>query len=146
MGSLVGARDSKSAVVPHTYDRLNRPIHLWARDGSGQLLTLRERLVYGDSPEAGIAPAQGATANLLGKLFQHYDETGLVTVGSYDFNGNPLERVRLVISDAAILTVSDPPPTDWQVHAFRVDWQPPNGSTLPVPAGKLLDATAYRLN
>ena len=66
-------------------------------------------------------------------------ELGQKTQMYYDPRGQ-------VISDAAILTVFDPPPTDWQVHAFRVDWQPPNGSTLPVHAGKLLDATAYRIS
>jgi YD repeat-containing protein len=54
--------------------------------------------------------------------------------------------VRQVISDAAILAVFTPPPIDWQVHAFRVDWQPPNATTLSAHAGKLLDATAYRIS
>jgi hypothetical protein len=67
-GNLVEARDSKGAVVLHTYDLLNRPTRLWARDGNGQLLTLRQRLIYGDGPDVGIAPAQAPIANLLGKL------------------------------------------------------------------------------
>jgi len=34
---------------------------------------------------------------------------------------------RRVIKDEAILAVFDGPPPDWQVTAFRVDWQPPEG-------------------
>ena len=41
-------------------------------------MTLRERSVYGDSPEAGLADAQAN--NLLGKLYRHYDEAGLITL------------------------------------------------------------------
>ena len=85
-------RDSKGALVLHAYDLLNRPIRLWARDGSDQLQTLRERLVYGDSPESGLSVVQVTAANLLGKLYQHYDEAGLLTLAAYDFKGNPLTR------------------------------------------------------
>jgi hypothetical protein len=48
--------------------------------------------------------------------------------------------VRQVIGDAAILAVLDPPPPNWQVPAFRVDWQPASGTH----ANGLLGATLYR--
>ena len=46
---------------------------------------------------------------------------------SCDFKGNVLEKTRQVISDASILSVFNPPPPNWQVQAFRVDWQPTGG-------------------
>src|SRR5262249_18482640 len=46
--------------------------------------------------------------------------------------------------DTAILTVFNPVPANWQVPAFRVDWQPSGGTTLEQLAETLLDPTEYR--
>jgi hypothetical protein len=43
-----------------------------------------------------------------------------------------------------ILSVFIPPPPDWQVQAFRVDWQPAAGGTLAQRAAVLLDGIEYR--
>jgi RHS repeat-associated protein len=144
VGNAVEGRDSKGALVLHAYDLVSRPIRLWARDGAGQAITLRERTLYGDADDSGLTPAQAAAANLLGRPYRHYDEAGLLTVDNCDFKGNVLEKVRQVIGDAAILSVFDPPPPNRQVPAFRADWQPPSGTTLEQHAGGLLDATEYR--
>jgi RHS repeat-associated protein len=144
VGNPVEGRDSKGALALHAYDLLHRPIRLWARDGTAQSLTLRERLVYGDAADSGLTQGEAAARNLLGKPNKHYDEAGLLTFETYDFKGNVVERVRQVISDAAILSVFNPPPPNWQVSPFRVDWQPPSGTTLENHAGGLIDATEYR--
>ena len=142
IGNPVEQRDGKGAQTLHAYDRLNRPVRLWARDGAGQVMTLRERLVYGDSPEAGLADAQAS--NLLGKLYRHYDEAGLVTLAACDFKGNVLGKVQQVIRDEQILSVfSNAPANNWQVAVFRVDWQPTAGSTLETFANTLLEGKAY---
>ena len=142
MGNPVEQRDSKGALTLHAYDRLNRPIRLWARDGAGQVMTLRERSVYGDSPEAGLADAQAS--NLLGKLYRHYDEAGLITLAACDFKGNVLGKVQQVIRDEQILSVfNNAPANNWQVAVFRVDWQPTAGATLQTLANALLESTAY---
>jgi len=138
LGGVVEQRDSKGAFTLHGYDNLNRPIRLWARDGKGQKLSLRERVEYGD----GGNPAQSAgdraasrMANRLGKPLRQYDEAGLLTSDRYDFKGNLLEKTRRVISDAAILNVFNGPPVGWHVEAFRIDWDG--------PAATLLDARNY---
>jgi RHS repeat-associated protein len=142
MGNPVEQRDGKGALTLHAYDLLNRPIRLWARDGTGKTMTLRERLIYGDRPEAGLADAQAN--NLLGKLYRHYDEAGLTTLAACDFKGNVLGKVRRVIRDEQILSVfNTAPANNWQVAAFRVDWQPPAGNTLETLANTLLEGTAY---
>jgi RHS repeat-associated protein len=138
-GSVIEGRDSKGALALHAYDRLNRPIRLWARDVVDSPVTLRERLEYGDGSDpdqSEIERNANRAVNRLGKLYRHYDEAGRLTFDIYDFKGNLLEKARQVVSDAAILAVFDPPPPNWQVQAFRVDWQPPDASGQ-------LDPTSY---
>src|SRR5262249_47970118 len=130
-GNVIEGRDSKGALVLHAYDVRNRPIRLWARDGAGQTLTLRERLVYGDSPDAGLTTAQAQAANLLGRSYQHYDEAGRLTIAAYDFKGNVLEKARQVIRDDQILSVFAPAAgNNWVVQPFRVDSQAAGRMTL----------------
>ena len=122
-GNQIEARDSKGSLTLNSYDVLNRAIRVWARDTSASPLTLRQRMVYGDHPGSGLPSPQ--TSNLLGKLFRHYDEAGLLTNEQFDFKGNGLESVRQVFKDAEILkaikaTVGE--------KIFQVDWQP-----APVP-------------
>jgi RHS repeat-associated protein len=124
-GGVIEQRDSKRALRLHAYDNLNRPIRLWARDGEGQNLTMRERLEYGDAgaPDQTDADRQvNRAANRLGKLFHHFDEAGLLSFAAYDFKGNLLEKTRRVVSDAAILKVFNGPPPVNTIEAFRVDW------------------------
>ncbi len=148
-GNTIEQRDSKGALILHAYDVLQRPLRLWARDDDRSPVSLRERLEYGDGSDPnqpGSERAANQAANRLGKLYKHYDEAGRLTFEIYDFKGNILEKVRQVISDATILAVFTPPPPNWQVPAFRVDWQPPAGTTLDDLANKLLDATQYRVS
>src|SRR5262249_44788146 len=86
--NVVEQRDGKGALILHAYDALNRPLRLWARNGAGEELTLRERLEYGDEgnpnqPDANRTANQ--TANRLGRLASHSDEAGLLTFVQYDF-------------------------------------------------------------
>jgi RHS repeat-associated protein len=144
MGNEIERRDSKGALVLQASDAIARPLCLWARDNNNEAITLREYLVYGDSPDTGLSLGQIGAANLRGKLYKHYDEAGLLTFHSYDFKGNVLDKTRQVIGDTAILSVFSPSPSDWQIKPFRVDWQPPVGASLENHAGGLLDATLYQ--
>ena len=146
-GSIIEQRDSKGALIMSAYDVLNRPVRLWARDGAEEPVLLREHLIYGDSPDSGLTDAQAAATNLLGMPFKHYDEAGLLLFETYDFKGNVLEKARQVISDDEILAVFPSPDEtspDWQIKPFRVDWHPPDGTTLADHANTLLDVTEYR--
>jgi RHS repeat-associated protein len=146
-GNTIEQRDSKGALILRAYDALNRTVRVWARDDPTDVLGLRERWEYGDGGDPNQPAAdRGASrlANGLGKIFRRYDEAGLESFDTYDFKGNGLEKARQVISDAVIAAVFAPAPPNWQVHAYRVDWQPPPGTTLPEHAAHLLDATIYR--
>ncbi|WP_026103334.1 SpvB/TcaC N-terminal domain-containing protein [Pseudanabaena sp. PCC 6802] len=144
IGNAIEQRDSKGALVLHTYDEGHRPTRLYARDGLNQPLTLREYSIYGDRPESGLTTQVARQNNLLGKLYRHYDEAGLVTVPTCDFKGNPLSQTRQVISDTSLLSVfNNAEQRNWEISAFRVDWQPPTGTTLDIYVQTLLDATSY---
>ncbi|MBN1254276.1 MAG: VCBS repeat-containing protein [Deltaproteobacteria bacterium] len=144
MGNEIERRDSKETLILQNYDILHRPINLWARDRTGEGITLREHLVYGDNLSQEMPSEEIANNNLLGKPYQHYDEAGLVTFESYDFKGNVLHKKRQVISDEAIFSVFDPQPEDWNIPAFRIDWQPTEGVTLADHAATLVDSTVYQ--
>lgn len=135
LGNPVEQRDSKGAIILRTYDLLNRQVRLWAQDGSNQPLTLREKLIYGDSPESGLTEAQARDLNLTGKLYRHFDEAGMTTIGSCDFKGNVLESTRQVISDLAMLSAFNSPPANWEIQPFRVNWESP---------AAVLDQTEYQ--
>lgn len=145
LGNEIERRDSKDALILQAYDELNRPLRLWARDGQNQPVTLREHLIYGDSPATGFTNDQAKAKNLLGELYLHYDEAGSLLFESYDFKGNILEKSRQVISDDPILNVfANAAANNWQVQAYQVDWQPLAGVSFAAHAQNLLDSTGYQ--
>ncbi|MBW7885273.1 MAG: RHS repeat-associated core domain-containing protein [Caldilineaceae bacterium] len=99
-GNLIEYRDSKGSIVLRQYDELNRPVGVWAINDAAavQTLTRREKIIYGE--KSGL-PDPGER-NLLDKAYVHYDEAGKLTFERYDFKGNLVEKVRRVVSDAAI--------------------------------------------
>lgn len=148
-GQVIEQRDGKGTWRLHGYDDLRRPARLWARDDGASKLSLRIRMEYGDGGKPDQAPADRAgnrLANRLGKLHKQYDEAGLLTFAEYDFKGNILEKDRQVTSDKDILAVFDPPLLNWQVPAFRIDWQPLAGISLENHATARLNATPYRIS
>lgn len=133
-GIEIERRDSKDALTLRAFDRLNRPKSIWARNDRGApALTLREQLVYGDDPISGLTTAEVARGNLLGKLYQHYDEAGLLTLAAldgnykvtaaYDFKGNPLEKRRQVIADSAIVAALNT--RAGPANTYVVNWNSP---------------------
>jgi len=145
-GDVMEQRDAKGSLTLRVSDKLRRPTHLWARDGGSESVTLRERISYGDdSASSGLSTGQAAAKNLLGKPHKHHDEAGRLAFEEYDFKGNVVEKTRRVINDAQILSAfTAAPASNWQVTPYRVNWQPPAGSTLDTHASTLLDGATYR--
>ena len=141
LGNEVERRDSKGALVLQAYDRLQRPVRLWARDdGATGLVTLRQRLEYGDT-----APDRDAmrARNLLGQLHRHHDEAGLTEVAKVDFKGNVLDKSRRVIGDEPVLAVFNQAPANaWNIVPFQVDWEPRPGQAVADREGELLENEA----
>ena len=97
-GNLIDYRDSKGSLALRTYDELNRPKELWARNDSASDFTLRERVHYGDEGAHALARQH----NTLGQPVAHYDEAGLLAMPEYDFKGNLLEKSRRTIADQVL--------------------------------------------
>ncbi|MDY7094928.1 MAG: SpvB/TcaC N-terminal domain-containing protein [Acidobacteriota bacterium] len=146
-GNEIERRDPRGALILRSYDALQRPVRLWARDSGAREITLREVLIYGDDPQAEPQRSP-AELNLLGRLYQHYDEAGRLTFEAYDFKGNVVEKTRQVLSDEAILAVYPSATTEpgGRTDALRVHWQPRPGESLEERARRLLDPAEHRLS
>jgi RHS repeat-associated protein len=148
IGNETERRDSKGALIVQAYDRLQRPIRLWARDDAGGPTTLRQRMEYGDGGnpnQAATERAEMRSRNLLGQIHRHLDEAGLTTVAALDFKGNVLEKSRRVIADAPILAVfNQTPANSGQITPFQVDWEPGPQQTFDERESELLEATVYQ--
>jgi RHS repeat-associated protein len=119
--NLIEYRDSKDSLALRTYDKLNRPKELWARNDRQGAFTLRERIHYGDEGDHALARSH----NTLGRAVRHYDEAGVLEMPEYDFKGNVLEKFRRTIRD------------DVLVNGWLTDWNATN-------AEDALEAVAYQ--
>jgi RHS repeat-associated protein len=114
-GNTLESRDAKGALTLSAFDALNRPVRMWARDRTGEPVTLRERIEYGDV---------AAPRNARGRVLEHFDEAGLLIYPAYDFKGNVLVESRRVVRDDAIVAAQDAASgSGWAGAAFRVDWE-----------------------
>jgi RHS repeat-associated protein len=86
-GKPIRTSDSRGHTTRTTYDPLRRPLRTYVRAGSGAE-ALRERTVYGEAHPNAIA------LNLLTRVHQHYDDSGVVLGDAHDFKGNPLRATR----------------------------------------------------
>jgi RHS repeat-associated protein len=132
-GGPVEQRSSGSALTLTSYDPASRPEQVWARDTGSGPVTLRELMIYGESAGPALSPAGAASSNLLGQLYQHYDEAGRLTLNAADFKGNPLDKVREVVADGLLAGAAP----------FVIDWQAPAGSTVAARAVGLLDPLTF---
>lgn len=148
LGQTIEQRDGKGSLVLRASDLLHRPSRAWARDDAGGVVTLRQRMEYGDAGSSTQAEPERAVMrdrNLLGKLHRYHDEAGLAEVTSVDFKGNVLDKSRRVIADGPLLKVFDQAPDQaWRVTPFQVDWQPGPQQTLSDREGELLDGNVYQ--
>ena len=92
VGKVLHVWDSRDQHLRTAYDALRRPANAFLTQGSGAELLIG-RTIYGESqptPE---------TKNLRAKVFQVFDQAGVVTTGLYDFKGNALESERQLARD-----------------------------------------------
>lgn len=147
IGNPVEQRDSKGSLLLRTYDLLNRPQRLWARNDINSPLTLRERLEYGDGSDPNQLQEERTASqamNRLARLSENYDEAGLLSFKKYDFKGNTLIKLRRVIKDGQILNSFNPSTPDNEPGTFCVDWEPPSGVSFEDHILTLLDPAEYK--
>ncbi len=138
LGLEIERRDSKGCVSLQAYDEGNRLTLFWASDKADLPVTLRQKLIYGDK----LDQENEKDVNLLGQLYQHYDEAGLVEVPSYDFKGNAPIGKRQVIKDQLLVNLSG---SNTFQH-FQVDWENNTPADLIDPKVFQTDTTYDALN
>ena len=79
--------DSRLQALRSTYDALRRPVSLFVAKG-GAVEVQAERIVYGEGQQGDLA------LNLRGRVFQQFDDAGVVSNDRYDFKGNILSGTR----------------------------------------------------
>ena len=86
------------------YDELHRPVkqRLRINEENEQLI---EQFIYGEKLNNAVQ------LNLHGQLYQHYDQSGLITHHSYDFKGNLLKVQKQLTSEYKA------PVIDWQENS-----------------------------
>ena len=84
--------DSRDHRIRYEYDPLQRPLNLLVQIGDGSE-HLAERIIYGESQPGD------RDFNLRTRVFQQFDEAGVVTNNAYDFKGNLLSTSRQLLRD-----------------------------------------------
>jgi RHS repeat-associated protein len=131
-GQPVYAWDSRNHRFRNIYDALRRPIDTFLQESS-DAERLISHTVFGESvanPEA---------LNLRGKVFQHFDQAGVVTSEAYDFKGNLLAGRRQLATDyKTTLDWSANPALDSEVFISRTSYDALNRPvTLTSPDGSV---------
>jgi RHS repeat-associated protein len=124
--------NSRAHRLRSTYDALRRPLDTFLQEGSGPE-RLVGRTVYGES----VANPQAA--NLRGKVFQQFDQAGIVTNEVYDFKGNLLVGRRQLAQDyKTTLDWSATPALDVKVYVSRTGYDALNRPVeLTAPDGSI---------
>lgn len=99
------AWDSRGHTLHTLYDALRRPVEV-QMSASGGPTSLVARTIYGETLSN---PEQ---QNLRGKVYQAYDQAGLVATDSYDFKGNLLNSSRQLVDNSSRLYTSN---VDWSM-------------------------------
>jgi RHS repeat-associated protein len=86
-GKLQRSWDSRAQQFRQFYDPLQRPTRLFVRTANDSDKVV-QHIVYGEDQPAGQA------RNLRTKVFQQFDQSGVVTNQAYDFKGNLLGATR----------------------------------------------------
>ncbi|MBS0423447.1 MAG: toxin [Proteobacteria bacterium] len=115
MGKPLYAWDSRDHRFRTAYDALRRPIGTYLREGSDAEMQIG-RSVYGENQ-----PNPEAT-NLRGKVYQVFDQAGVVTTDGYDFKGNLTHSSR-TLADNYKTTI------DWQTGIVQSTWETFSSST-----------------
>jgi RHS repeat-associated protein len=111
LGKPIESHDAKGAVALSAYDRFQRHVYSWAANKTGDTITLRNYMVYGETA--------GSTNNLNGKAYQSYDEAGYLETPAYDFKGNLLTKNRQVIDSTVLKSYLS------SYTTFVMDWDSP---------------------
>src|SRR5690606_2672881 len=94
----------------YTHDTLNRPRNRWLQNNGFDSLRLTTHAIYGEEA------TDPKNSNLLGQLWQQYDQSGKIESVGFDFKGNLLSKKQKVISSEELKNALD----NYQI--YLVDW------------------------
>jgi len=146
LGGQLEERDSKGALQLGAFDEVHRPVRRWMRDRPSDRTTLREVTVYGDQLQttyAGEAHPDPLAHNLLGRVYDAYDEAGRLRTPRYDFAGRVVIKQQQVLSTLELLKHLPAAGGEWAGAAYQVDWEPAESDSPSRRARDLLDTTVY---
>jgi RHS repeat-associated protein len=131
-GQPAFAWNSRAHRLRSAYDALRRPLDIFLQEGSDPE-RLISRTVFGES-----APNPEA-ANLRGRVFQLFDQAGVVTNEAYDFKGNLLVGQRRLVKEyKTTLDWSATPALDDTVYVSRTSYDALNRPVeLTTPDGSV---------
>ncbi|MBZ5605803.1 MAG: toxin, partial [Acidobacteriia bacterium] len=114
-GNALRAWDSRGHNFSTTYDALRRPLTLSVQGTdavNSDPRTLAGAVVY-EKIEYGEGQAQDTNLNLRGRVFRHFDPSGILANSdvnpatgvpeAFDFKGNPIRSRRTFVDDASLL-------------------------------------------
>jgi RHS repeat-associated protein len=84
--------DSRNNAIRQTYDALRRPVNLFVQIGNANEI-LAERTLYGEGQP------NDQPLNLRTRIFQQFDNAGIVTNTQYDFKGNLASNTRQILQN-----------------------------------------------
>jgi RHS repeat-associated protein len=102
---VVSIWDNDISVFSSSYDQLNRPLSVYLLQAGTK--TVISHAVYGDL----FPVATGQAMNLRGKLYQLYDQAGVMVSATVDFKSNTLVAQRQLCGD----------------YRHAIDWTPLDG-------------------
>jgi len=102
--------DDKAQQFGYVYDALNRPLNT-ALTSAIAANAIFDRIVYGEDL------AGGANTNVRGRIYQHYDTAGILTI-QYDFKGNLLQNSRQILDK---YNYDDHTVPDWSTNPATPD-------------------------
>lgn len=129
-GQVAFVWNSRGHRLRSGYDALRRPVEVFLREGDAPE-RLIGRTVFGES----LPNPQ--SANLRGRVYQHFDQAGVLTSEAYDFKGNLLAgRRQLAREYKTALDWSASPALDDVVYGSRTGYDALNRAvTLAAPDG-----------
>ena len=145
-GNAIERRDGKGALILHgARPRCGRPVRLWARDDAAAAGDPARAPRYGDGGDpasrrrAGRGPGRQPARP---RCTATTTRPAWLTFDAYDFKGNVLDQTRQVIADEPSGRLPGPAdPAAAGDRPFRVDWQPPAGTSLAAARRRLLEPT-----
>lgn len=115
-GLPIASIDNKNRLVVKAYDALRRETDSSLYDAE-QSAVVVNRVVYGETTGS---PEEQIQHNSRGKAVRTYDQSGVITIESYDFEGNALSTVQQLTKEyKAIINWGSNVPPELELQTYR---------------------------